>query len=83
MINTYLLIALIAGVIFLIFYIDKKFKSVGKDENEITDQFAAIGELFAGSEKNIKELNCTIANIPEDTLNFISQIYSSIDDEIT
>ena len=79
MINTYLLITLIAAVAFLIFYIDKKFKSMGKDESEITDQFAAIGELFAGSEKNIRELRDKLS----ETKSALETTYQNSQKEVT
>ena len=79
MIDTYLLIALIAVVIFLIFYIDKKFKSVVQDENEITDQFNIIGELFAGSEKNIKELRDKLS----ETKSALETTYQNSQKEVT
>ena len=79
MINTYLLIALIAAVIFLVFYIDKKFKSIGQDDNEITDQFAAIGELFAGSEKNINDLRDKLS----ETKSALETTYQNSQKEVT
>tara|TARA_B110000438_G_scaffold222746_1_gene216186 strand:- start:69 stop:1019 length:951 start_codon:yes stop_codon:yes gene_type:complete len=79
MINTYLLIALIAVVIFLVFYIDKKFKSIGQDDNEIIEQFDAIGELFAGSEKNINDLRDKLS----ETKSALETTYQNSQKEVT
>ena len=79
MINTYLLIALIAAIIFLVFYIDQKFKSIGQDDDEITDQFAAIGELFAGSERNINDLRDKLS----ETKSALETTYQNSQKEVT
>ena len=64
---------------FLIFYIDKKFKSIGKDESQITDQFAVIGELFSDSDKNIKELRDKLS----ETKSALETTYQNSQKEVT